>query len=137
MTRRTRVAAYGLALQDDALLLVRLGELEPDRGEWTLPGGGVEFGEHPEDGVRREFLEETGLTVEVAGLAGVDSEFHVFPDAEMHAIRLIYHVRVVGGSLRPEANGWTDAVEWVPVRSIGDVPHVTLVAAGVRCLAPK
>ncbi len=33
-----------------------------DNGKWTLPGGHLEPGESPEDGARRELLEETGLT---------------------------------------------------------------------------
>ena len=42
-------------------------------GHWTLPGGGIDFGEDPEDAVVREFIEETGLTVKVRKLAGIDS----------------------------------------------------------------
>jgi len=37
----------------------------PDAGLWTLPGGGVLWGEHPDQTVFREMEEETGL-VELA-----------------------------------------------------------------------
>ena len=30
---------------------------------WVIPGGGIDVGESPESAMRREFLEETGLTV--------------------------------------------------------------------------
>jgi len=33
-------------------------------GSWELPGGGLEHGERPQDGLKREIAEETGLTVE-------------------------------------------------------------------------
>ncbi|MDP9336579.1 MAG: NUDIX domain-containing protein, partial [Actinomycetota bacterium] len=47
--RIQRVAAYNLCVDsDDRLLLVRLSERTEAPGSWTLPGGGVEFGEHPE-----------------------------------------------------------------------------------------
>jgi 8-oxo-dGTP diphosphatase len=42
----------------------------------------------------------------------------------LHSIRLIYEVEVVGGSLRPEASGTTDAVQWV--RS-GDLEALPLI----------
>ena len=42
-------------------------------GSWTLPGGGLDFGEDPEAGALRELGEETGLEGEVRGLLGVHS----------------------------------------------------------------
>jgi len=33
-----------------------------DNGYWELPGGGLDFPETPEEGLRREIKEETGLT---------------------------------------------------------------------------
>jgi 8-oxo-dGTP diphosphatase len=41
------------------------------RLNWELPGGLSEPGEAPDETVRRELLEETGLSVEVGALAGV------------------------------------------------------------------
>ena len=46
------------------VLLVRRGT-EPNRGEWSLPGGAVQTGEKLQEAVRREILEETGLAVRV------------------------------------------------------------------------
>ena len=45
-----------------------------DHDLWNLPGGALEHGEAPRDGVIREVKEETGLEVEVSGLAGVYSK---------------------------------------------------------------
>ena len=59
--RVTRVAAYVVALDEHGrLLLTRLNERTSRPGAWTLPGGGVEFGEHPEVTALRELEEETG-----------------------------------------------------------------------------
>src|SRR3989344_436322 len=41
---------------------------------WNLPGGAMESGESPWDGVKREIKEETGLVIEVSKLAGVYSK---------------------------------------------------------------
>ena len=45
-----------------------------DHDLWNLPGGVLEHGEAPWDGVIREVREETGLKVEVSRLAGVYSK---------------------------------------------------------------
>lgn len=50
-------------ISDGTVLLIRRGA-EPLKGEWSLPGGMLELGEHLESGVQRELLEETGLDVE-------------------------------------------------------------------------
>jgi 8-oxo-dGTP pyrophosphatase MutT (NUDIX family) len=40
-------------------------------GEWSLPAGAIEPGESPEQAVRREVREETGLAVEPREILGV------------------------------------------------------------------
>ena len=58
------VRVYGLLLDSRNRLLV---SDEYIRGEFftKLPGGGLEFGEGTRDGLAREFMEETGITVTV------------------------------------------------------------------------
>ena len=41
---------------------MKLALPEPRRVIWIAPGGGLEAGEDPETGLRRELLEETGLS---------------------------------------------------------------------------
>jgi 8-oxo-dGTP diphosphatase len=63
----------GLLERDGRLLLARRA-LEPRRGHWDLPGGFLDEGEDPVDGLRREFREETGLDVEPVELLRIDIE---------------------------------------------------------------
>jgi len=56
-------AVQGILERDGRVLLGRR-RIEPRRGFWDIPGGFLEEGEEPFDGLRREFLEETGLEVE-------------------------------------------------------------------------
>jgi ADP-ribose pyrophosphatase YjhB (NUDIX family) len=52
---------------DDRMLLIR----RADSGQWAMPGGALEVGETPAQGVVREVLEETGIRCEAVRLAGV------------------------------------------------------------------
>ena len=111
----TRVAAYAVCEDEDGrVLLTRLTYPEVKAGWWTLPGGGIDFGEMPTEAVLRELTEETGYVGEVEGLVGVgDHMFHKVDGADrLHAIRILYRVRIVGGELRDEPDGSTDTCRW-------------------------
>lgn len=123
----TRISAYGLVFDGNRLLLCRLSGDLPDAGKWTLPGGGIEFGEAPEAAMIREVEEETGLQVVSAGLAGIDSFTHSTPGRSFHGVRIVYHTRVVGGVLRHELDGTTDMCAWHPIDSFEDIGVVELV----------
>lgn len=112
--RRTRVATYALILDGRRILLCRLGPLMDSLwvGYWTLPGGGIEFGEAPEAAMIREVEEETGLHVRATSIADVDSLHDDTGPDDYHGIRIIYHVEIVGGTLCHEAAGSTDRCEW-------------------------
>jgi NAD+ diphosphatase len=62
-------AVQGLVERDGRLLLARRA-IDPGRGMWDIPGGILDEGEHPEDGLRRELREETGLDVEPGAFLG-------------------------------------------------------------------
>lgn len=57
----SRVGVYGVALQQDQILLVTQKH-GPYANKYDLPGGGIEFGESVEETLRREFLEEVSMT---------------------------------------------------------------------------
>ena len=119
---RVRVAAYAVCRDDKGRVL--LCHIAPSVGAgdlWTLPGGGLEFGESPADAVIRELAEETGYRGEVERLLDVcDRLFADLADGErLHAIRVVYAVRIVGGTLRDETNGSTDQSRWLTVEQAG------------------
>ncbi|MEG3616806.1 NUDIX hydrolase [Isoptericola haloaureus] len=130
-----RVAAYAVIISDGQVLLPHWSDRR--RSGWTLPGGGIDPGEHPEDAAVREVREETGYGVELDGLLGVDSIVvppeHLIgfdDDADvdpLHGIRVVYRARIVGGSLTVEQDGSTDDVAWHPLEAVPHLPRVELV----------
>jgi 8-oxo-dGTP diphosphatase len=122
--RRQRIAAYGVC-RDDAgrLLLARASPALTLRGRWFLPGGGVDHGEQPADSLRREIEEESGLTITLGPLLDVLSDVRTIPDGtSLHTVRLIWRVDAWEGTLRPEADGTTDAVAWFTREELHDLP---------------
>ena len=136
----TRVAAYALCRDEaERILLTRLTYPEMKAGYWTLPGGGIDFGESPADAVLRELTEETGLTGSIDSLAGVESWVRRGPvpggvGDDFHAIQILYRVDITGGTLQDEADGSTDAAAWFTRAEAAALPIVELVEAGLRCL---
>ena len=74
--------------QNRVLLILR-----NDYDLWNLPGGGLEKGESPWQGVIREVKEETGLNVSVTRLAGVYSK----PDVD--EIVFSFECKIIDGEL--------------------------------------
>jgi 8-oxo-dGTP diphosphatase len=73
------VGVGGVVIDGDRALLVRRAR-EPALGEWTIPGGLLEVGETLTAAVKREILEETGLTVRVLDL--IEALERIFSDSE-------------------------------------------------------
>lgn len=114
---RTRLGAYAVCLdRDGRILLCRLAADEVEAGAWTLPGGGVEFGEHPDATVLRELAEEAGLIGRIDDVVGIFSKVYTrsraADGADLHFLGFLYRVAVTGGALRDEIGGSTDTCAW-------------------------
>ena len=135
-TQRTRIAAYGIIIQDDNILLCRLSDQIPTlQGQWTLPGGGLEFGEHPEEAMVREVQEETGLDVHPVNVLGIHTLRRENPDELFHSIRIVYQTELLGGKLRFEPEGTTDMCQWHPLSEVDKLEVVGLVNAAITMFA--
>jgi 8-oxo-dGTP diphosphatase len=134
----TRLAAHGLCVDGDRILLARLTDETPNPGMWGLPGGGLAWGEHPEDGLRREMFEETGLTCTVGAVRGVYSiTYHRSPERpldSLHFVSVVYDATPAAGELVHEVGGSTDLAAWVDVADLARLPLAPLAAYGVGLL---
>jgi 8-oxo-dGTP diphosphatase len=133
-----RIAAYNVCVDEASrLLLCRLSNITERPGWWTLPGGGIDFGEHPEAGALRELNEETGLTGRITELLAVDSLQRPArePDGteiDYHSVRIVYRTEITGGALRHETDESTDRAEWCARDDVGTMQLVELGQLGVE-----
>ena len=74
------VGVGAVVLRGDSVLLIRRGK-PPMQGQWTIPGGRLEFGETIIAATLREVAEETGVTARIGGLVGVFESFPEQPGA--------------------------------------------------------
>jgi ADP-ribose pyrophosphatase YjhB (NUDIX family) len=130
--RKTRISAYTILTRNGAILLCRSSSDTDAPAEWTLPGGGIEFGEDPASAAIREAKEETGFDVALGNILTIDSRLYRLPDADHHAIRIIYEASIIGGTLTAEANGSTDGCDWVSLDAAEDRPLVELAKVGIE-----
>ncbi|MCW4009284.1 MAG: NUDIX hydrolase [Candidatus Bathyarchaeota archaeon] len=110
------VGVGAVILQAGKLLLAKRGN-HPAKGEWTIPGGGVEVGESLEEAVLRETFEETGLAASEPRLVDVVDQVHLDDEGkiEYHYVIIDYAVKVTG---EPKADSDADELRWVPLEEV-------------------
>lgn len=92
---RLRIRVCGLCIENEKALLVNHHSLNKKGDFWAPPGGGMEFGQSAEENLKREFLEETGLNIEVEKFLIV----YEYLSPPLHAIELIFKVKRIDGTL--------------------------------------
>jgi 8-oxo-dGTP diphosphatase len=130
-----RRAAVYVVCRDprNRLLLTRFAQPgHPDTGKWTMPGGGMEWGESAEATAHRELAEETGLTATLGRVIGVFSRWYTDLESAAgkagHVVAVLYEGTDPRGSLRARFDeGTTDAAAWIDFDEIARLPHVELV----------
>lgn len=104
---------------DNHIVLIRRGTA-PRLGEWSIPGGKLEWGEGVREALLREVREETGLGVEIENLIDVVDSITRDPAGAVlrHYVLVDFTARHVAGAL----SCGSDAAEarWVPYGGIGE-----------------
>lgn len=131
MRARQRLAAYAVVVDDAGrVLLTQRPSGGRRRPLWSLPGGGVEHGEHPEQAVIREVSEETGLRVHPGPLCGVVSDVAVVGRRRrgLHTVRLIYGATVAQGKLDSAVQQVPGSRRWCSPQDLQALPLAPFVA---------
>lgn len=121
---KLRVRVCGICVDDEKILMVNHHSLNKSGDFWAPPGGGMDFGESAEETLKREFLEETGLKVEIDKFLFV----HEYLSPPLHAIELIYKVNLIDGKLKigfdPEMKSNQQIIKDVQFISFSEIKNI-------------
>ncbi|MEZ5946467.1 MAG: 8-oxo-dGTP diphosphatase MutT [Hyphomonas sp.] len=111
------VVAAALYNEKGEILLAQRPEGKQLAGLWEFPGGKVEPGETPEAALKRELLEELGVTVNEADLLPLT--FASFDYTKFHLLMPLYACHAWRGEVHPREG---QSVAWVPPSRLSDYP---------------
>lgn len=97
MNQYQQVSTGALILNDkkEALFVKRAKTENFMPGQWELPGGGSDFGEIPENALKREIKEECGISVEVLNPLTVKTYFIENNQENIQRIEIIFYCKMI------------------------------------------
>lgn len=121
-TGRPAPAVGTVCFRGEDVLLIRRGT-PPLAGDWSIPGGRIEFGERAEAAALRELKEETGIEARLCGLVDVvDAIFTSRSSGEVTRHYLLFDFAAVWISGYPEAGDDAAHAEWISPERLGALP---------------
>ena len=93
------VGCYGVVYNDEGEVLLIKKARGAYKGQFDLPGGGIEYGETADETLKREFEEEIGLRINKFKLKQIVTNYVVWDLDETHKedlqhIAIIYDVKI-------------------------------------------
>jgi 8-oxo-dGTP diphosphatase len=113
MTQRQDIVVGGILIIDGQILLIRrAAEEQSSPGYWEIPKGKVEFGEDQISALRREFLEEVNLKIELGEVLDVHSHKYSRDGIDVHfweidfSVELSSNEKIGNLKLSPDHDDW-------------------------------
>lgn len=100
----------------EVLLLKRTAKTKNQAGQWSKPGGSIEFGEKVEDAIIREIKEEVGVDIELTKFLNYVDD--IMESDRQHWITFNFLGKVVGGkleNLEPEKH---EEIKWFALNNL-------------------
>ncbi len=116
---RNSAPTAGAAIVRGGRALVTVRAREPERGRLDVPGGFLQWGEHPIDGLKREVKEELGVEIDVAVRDCVSMVPHRYGEEGDYVLSLGFRARHVSGE--PSASDDVAEIRWVGMDELDDL----------------
>ncbi|EKE10746.1 MAG: hypothetical protein ACD_15C00205G0008 [uncultured bacterium] len=101
---KTKLIVIGLIENENNKFLISQRsdpKIEEAHLKWDFVGGKIEFGESPEEALKREVKEETGLNVEVEKMIPICfSKVWEHEEYKLHVMVLCYFCQAIDGELK-------------------------------------
>lgn len=122
MTGKPQPAVGTVCFKGEDVLLIRRGT-KPLAGDWSIPGGRIEFGERAEVAALRELAEETGITAWLTGLVDVvDAIFTSRTTGAVARHYVLFDYAAVWISGEPVAGDDAGHAEWISPARLAELP---------------
>lgn len=112
MNQIIRHGAYGIIVQSSKILLTQK-KSGPYKSLWGLPGGAIEFGETPEETLKRELMEESCIAISSLEFLTIATSTSNYNDNDIsygfHQVGLLYRIldwKQQSGLIPEEENHW-------------------------------
>lgn len=121
--KHTHIGSYGIITNNKQIILIKKA-----RGGYTglldLPGGGIEHTENPEETLKREIMEEVGITINNHKLLTILSNnitWNIRDNyyEDLHHLGIIYLVSAIDENIKTEPDGIdSNGANWYDINDI-------------------
>lgn len=116
-------------INNGSRVLLTKRAVDPYKDYWDLPGGFLEQGEHPINGVKREIKEELGVRIKVLEMIGIFMDEYPYANGKLNTLNIFYLARIIRGIPKPDSD--VKEVRWF---DLNDLPSKTAFKSGRRAL---
>lgn len=138
---RIEFAQKAVILHQGRVLLVRKSKDDPyNPGCWELPGGRLDGGEDLDQHIKREVLEETGLSVEPGRLIDLWSWEMAWKGEPVRVVAVsrhcaVHHTNGVEPSREPD--DFLDEQAWWPVAQLADLDIIETQRSTIKSITER
>jgi len=126
-----KVASHGLIQKDNKFLVIHRSSLNDYKPNlWDLPGGTIEFGEHPIDALIREIDEETKTKVKVGNLIFV---YDFVSGEKRHQFQMVFTCDYLSGEVILNPREHQD-FKWVTLEEMEQLPKIAFLEELIKFL---